>query len=256
MLAQTIISLTVIVVLTVAMAFLLAKIVKQMNTESKEYFEKKIVVYDELINEKEKQLSVIKSELADDKLAKSQRSAGSGNDKGLSGLVIMNEDLPKYKIEGSLKIAKKIDDKFKLDKAQAIKKFISERVEEGGDHTQRASLEEAYDKLCGDDGYSSITKSLDDGWEFANSVMDGNARDIMKPYMIGSPRADINEILGYIKLELDKKSPEITVETGDKDDDFGYISDTIKTIYNPEIYTGFRIFYHDRMYDYSLRGIS
>lgn len=248
MLTQIIVSLTVIITLTLVMSFLLTRVVKQVNKQSKEYFEKKIVVYDDLIDEKQKHLDAIKEEIENTKDVAVSKKVAEGDN---GGLVVVNEKLPDYKVEGIFEIAKSIDEKFKIDKTSAVKDFVTSKVR--GTNTDSLLLSDLYEKIC-QNKYNYIAKSHDDGWEEIIKLMDGRTKKIMRPYIMGSPKADINEILSYIKLEIDKASPEVVVETGDKNDNFGAIYDKIRTVYNPSINMGIRIFYQDRMYDYSLRG--
>lgn len=254
MLLETTISLAVVITLTLVMSFLLARVVKQVNRDSKEFFEKKIVVYDDLIDEKQKHLDAIKTEIENIKVESKGKET---EEKGvLSGgnMIVVNEKLPDYKIEGFFEQAKRIDEEFKLNKDEAVKNFVKDKMRVGANSGAIAELKTLYDRLANEQSYEQIISSDSDGWDYIDKMMNGQVKSVMEPYMIGSPKADINEILGYMKLELDKASPEIVVETGDKADNFGYINGRIKTVYNPDIYMGIRIFYQDRMYDYSLRG--
>ena len=253
MLTQTIISLVVIATLTLIMSFLLIKIVNKMNKRSKEYFEKKIVVYDELIDERQKHLDSLEQKI-DDKATVESGIVDDEKEHG-SGLIVANEKIPEYKIEDFFEQAKVVDDKFKFDKEGAIKKFINERIDRSDKNRVYEKLKIVYDRLCNTDRYELMVKNFGTGWDYVNDLMDEELRKIMRPYVVGSPRANMNEVLGYIKLEMDKADLGIVVETGNKEDNFSHISDKIKTVYNPDIYRGIRIFYQDRMYDYSLGGV-
>ena len=254
MLLETTISLAVVITLTLVMSFLLARVVKQVNRDSKDFFEKKIVVYDDLIDEKQKHLDAIKSEIENIKVEPKEGSPEEKNALSGNHMIVVNEKLPDYKIDDFFEQAKKIDEEFKLNKDEAVKSFVKDRIKFNGNSIAINDLKILYDKLSNERSYDYIVSSDSDDWSYVEKMMTSGVKDIMEPYMAGSPNADINEILGYMKLELDKVSPEIIVETGDKNDNFGYINGQIKTVYNPNIYMGIRIFYQDRMYEYSLRG--
>lgn len=249
MLLQTIISLTVIIVLTVVMSFMLVKVIKQVNRQSKEYFEKKIVVYDDVIDEKQKRLEAIDHQL------NSQKGASQVKDRVESpkerNVIVLNEKLPDYKIEGLLRQAKLIEDRFQLDKESAVRSFVEKHNVETS-HNQ--SLDSLYHQLAGKDSYRYHTSNKIKGWDDILPLLDISAKKLLRPYVVGNPSANLGDILSYIRLELDKSNPQIIIETGDKNDNFSHIYRNIQTIYNPDIYLGIRIFYQDRMYDYSLRG--
>ena len=256
MLAQTIISLTVITGLTLAMSFLLAKVVRKMNKRADEYFEKKITVYDDLIDEKQKYLDAIEKRIEDKESRQTLADATEHKEKDSNGnnLLVVNEKMPEYKIEDFFEQAKTIDEKFKFNKEAAIRDFINGRTSHENETRMYGELEELYNKLCEVDRYELIVKNLNTGWDYVSGLMSEELKGFLKSYMVGSPNADINEIVSYVKLEMDKVGTNIVVETGDKDDNFDYINNRVKTVYNPDIYMGIRIFYQDKMYDYSLGG--
>lgn len=255
MLLQTIISLVVVITLTLVMSFLLVKLVKRINVQSKDYFEKKMVVYNDLIDEKQEHLDKIETEIKDAIDSMPSEPEAKEINNAPEGVVVINENLPKYKIEGFFEQAKRIDDKFKFNKEQAVKDFVDKKVYKENKDELLKSLLELKAKLKDENRYKYITRSQGNDWQYVASITDEKVMKFLKPYIVGNPKADINEILSYVELEIDKASPEIVVETGEKDDNFGHIYDKIKTVYNPEIYMGIRIFYQDRMYEYSLRGV-
>ena len=83
-----IISFAVIILMVVAMSFVLKNAVKNINEKSKSYFVDKLKEYDYLIDEKEKQLSSLESEIE-------KRKNGLKEDKGLS-------NKPSYDFDSSI----------------------------------------------------------------------------------------------------------------------------------------------------------
>ena len=68
----------------------------------------------------------------------------------------------------------------------------------------------------------------------------------------------IYNFLNYLDYQLQSQSPFIYVLVGNKQENYDYLSDKVKTIYDEKIYKGIKIKYRNKIYDYSIsegRGI-
>ena len=121
-----IISFTVIILLVVLMSLILKNAVKEVDKKSKSYFVDKLQEYDYLIDEKEKKLSELESEL----------------EKRKNGLKDTNSDInnPNYDFDSSIidmltetsyldknifELNKKIEEKFIINYEDLLKDFLS-----------------------------------------------------------------------------------------------------------------------------------
>ena len=71
-------------------------------------------------------------------------------------------------------------------------------------------------------------------------------------YMLTNEKINITKFLEYLEIEILKNDPTIYIEVGNKNVNYDYLNNKIKTIYNKKIYKGIKIYYRNRLYDYSL----
>ncbi len=121
-----IISFVVIILLVVVMSLILKNAVKQVDDKSKSYFVDKLKEYDYLIDEKEKKLSELESELEKRKngLKENSLSDTSPNyDFDTSIIDLLTET--NYLDKNIFEINKKIEQKFIINYEDLIKDFLS-----------------------------------------------------------------------------------------------------------------------------------
>lgn len=222
------------------MFLILKKLVKKVNDDSKLYFTLKLQEYDELIKEREEKLKSTKVEVESNKQENVEESSKSS-------VVVLNQELPKYQIEDLFKISKKIDNKFKIDSEKIINSFIQNHpISEFTDTILK--LQEYLKKI---DKYKLVI-----GDEFYKNKVIGDLKDIDKgiveEYFDENNKSDIFELINYLNIKIKQNDTTIYVEVGERNINYNYLSNRIKTIYNPQISKGIIIIYQNQKFDYSL----
>lgn len=237
-----IVSLIVLFVLVIFMFLLLRRLVKKVNEESKLYFTLKLQEYDELIKEKEEKL----------KNTRIEKNAISQDEKEstlTSNVVVLNQELPKYQIGNLFKIAKQIDNKFSINEEKIITNFInSHPVSSNYNYNQNQKLEQYLKQI---DKYQLVIKNKQYMNDVINDLMRIN-KNLVDDYLNKSQNKDIFALINYLNTNLKKHDTNVYIEVGEKNINYNYLSDRIKTIYNPQISKGIVIIYQNRKYDYSL----
>lgn len=222
------------------MFLILKKLVKKVNDDSKLYFTLKLQEYDELIKEREEKLKSTKVEVESNKQENVEESSKSS-------VVVLNQELPKYQIEDLFKISKKIDNKFKIDSEKIINSFIQNHpISEFTDTILK--LQEYLKKI---DKYKLVI-----GDEVYKNKVIGDLKDIDKgiveEYFDENNKSDIFELINYLNIKIKQNDTTIYVEVGERNINYNYLSNRIKTIYNPQISKGIIIIYQNQKFDYSL----
>ena len=121
-----IISFVVIILLVVAMSLILKNTVKEVDNKSKSYFVDKLKEYDYLIDEKEKKLSELESELEKRKNGlKDNIEAGSKPSYDFDSSIIDLLTETSYLDKNIFEINKRIEEKFIVNYEDLIKDFLS-----------------------------------------------------------------------------------------------------------------------------------
>lgn len=235
-----IVSLIILFFLVILMFLILKKLVKKVNDDSKLYFTLKLQEYDELIKEREEKLKSTKVEVESNKQENVEESSKSS-------VVVLNQELPKYQIEDLFKISKKIDNKFKIDSEKIINSFIQNHpISEFTDTILK--LQEYLKKI---DKYKLVI-----GDEVYKNKVIGDLKDIDKgiveEYFDENNKSDIFELINYLNIKIKQNDTTIYVEVGERNINYNYLSNRIKTIYNPQISKGIIIIYQNQKFDYSL----
>ena len=235
-----IVSLIILFFLVILMFLILKKLVKKVNDDSKLYFTLKLQEYDELIKEREEKLKSTKVEVDSNKQENVEESSKSS-------VVVLNQELPKYQIEDLFKISKKIDNKFKIDSEKIINSFIQNHpISEFTDTILK--LQEYLKKI---DKYKLVI-----GDEVYKNKVIGDLKDIDKgiveEYFDENNKSDIFELINYLNIKIKQNDTTIYVEVGERNINYNYLSNRIKTIYNPQISKGIIIIYQNQKFDYSL----
>lgn len=222
------------------MFLILKKLVKKVNDDSKLYFTLKLQEYDELIKEREEKLKSTKVEVESNKQENVEESSKSS-------VVVLNQELPKYQIEDLFKISKKIDNKFKIDSEKIINSFIQNHPISEFTGTI-LKLQEYLKKI---DKYKLVM-----GDEVYKNKVIGDLKDIDKgiveEYFDENNKSDIFELINYLNIKIKQNDTTIYVEVGERNINYNYLSNRIKTIYNPQISKGIIIIYQNQKFDYSL----
>ena len=163
--------------------------------------------------------------------------------------MVLNQELPKYQIGNLFKIAKQIDNKFSINEEKIITNFInSHPVSSNYNYNQNKKLEQYLKQI---DKYQLVIKNKQYMNDVINDLMRIN-KNLVDDYLNKSQNKDIFALINYLNTNLKKHDTNVYIEVGEKNINYNYLSDRIKTIYNPQISKGIVIIYQNRKYDYSL----
>lgn len=234
----------ILTILTLLMFLLLKKIVHDVNNQTKEYFTLKLQDYDDLIDEREKALE----ELKQDNIYMQVEEKNKEN-KIVKDATYYNDKIINYQVDNILQQAKFIESKFCINDEEIIKEFINNNdIQESDLYKELISLK---NKIYDLGIFNIIIKNNFDIKKVLNECSI-KCQKLFAYYMLTNEKINITKFLEYLEIEILKNDPTIYIEVGNKNINYDYLNNQIKTIYNKKIYKGIKIYYRNRLYDYSL----
>lgn len=243
-----IISFAVIILLVVAMSLILKNAVKTIDDKSKSYFVDKLKEYDYLIDEKEKKLSELESELK-------KRENGLKEN-------ILSETTPNYDFDSSIidlltetsyfdknifAINKKIEEKFIINYEDLIKDFLS-NIEDNNRYEFCLNLR---NKFTPSEIYKIEILLPDERNEYLKEILSEEEYKIYEMFLT-SNKFNMEDFIDYLNRLIELNDPTITVLVPSKNINFDYIDSKIKTVVSENIYKGIKVLYRNKIYDFSL----
>lgn len=241
-----IISITLIAILF----FALRSTVKRIDYNTKKYFIDKLQDYDYLIEEKKKILEELDLKIKNNKEVLSKEREESTKDQNVEK--IKNETrmkIPKYSDEDLFKKYKYIKNKFSFSKEKLIKKFLREL--KPTTTIDYDILKKIRKKISNDRVYEIIKLRMKDQINYIFNLLTEEEINYVKKYL-DFKNFKINIFLTKIDTLIDKNDPIIYIYTGERFENFNYISPNICTKYDETINEGIKIGYKGILYDYSL----
>lgn len=244
-----IIACVVIALLVFVMFLILKKTVKTVNSQTKTYFVDKLQAYDSLIDEKEQKLNEIDELLKNKKLGlndEKKKDKGKNYDFDYNLIELLSST--EYQNKELLRITRLIDEKFSFDHEKIIKEFLK-CVNNVSKYDFCVSLKEKFT--------SDVIFKV-------KTLLDYEVDDFMKEFLTDKEYQvyllfrDLNEkfvvedFVDYLDRLVDLNNPIITVYVSNKKENYDYLSKNIKTLVSDDIYSGIKIVYKDKVYDFSL----
>lgn len=239
----------VIAILVFIMFIILKKTVSAINSQTKTYFVDKLQAYDSLIDEKEKRLDEINELLKNKKLGlndddKTLKKDGYDFDYNIIDLFNNAE----YQNKELLKITRLIEEKFDFNHEKLIKNFLM-CIKNVDKYEFCLKLREKFT--------SQIIYEVKTLLEFE---LDDYMKDFLtdKEYSIYTLFKDLNgkflieDFTDYLDRLVDLNNPMVTIYVSNKKENYDYLSKYIKTVVADDIYSGIKIVYKDKIYDFSL----
>ncbi len=238
---ETILVIIVILfIISLLMFIFLKKMVKEINEQLKKNYVLKLQDYDDLILERQKKIQ---------KLEDSKKKEIENDEK-----ITDNEKvicvIPKeitYQDDNLIEKLKEINENFKINPEKVIENFLRENLEKENislynDLVNLKKKLEEYGiyKLMINNNY--LKKTIDNSSNECKKVINGFYNE----------NISINDFMVFLNKEIDKINPIIYIEVGNKEENYDYLSNQIKTIYNNNIYRGIKIYYHSKLYNYCL----
>ena len=94
-----------------------------------------------------------------------------------------------------------------------------------------------------------LDQELDD---YMKILLDSNEYNIYLLFKDLNGKFVIEDFVDYLDRLVDLNNPTITIYVSNKKENYDYLSKHIKTIVSDDIYSGIKIVYKDKVYDFSL----
>ena len=243
-----IISFTVIILLVVAMSLVLRNAVKQVDDKSKSYFVDKLKEYDYLIDEKEKKLSELESELEKRKQGLKDNTDNNGKpnyDFDNSIIDLLTET--SYLDKNIFAINKKIEEKFIINYEDLIKDFLS-NIKDDNKYDFCLKLRKKFTPL---EIYKIEIMLPMERDEYLKKFLTKEEYMVYEIFL-ASNRFNMEDFIDYLNRLIELNDPTITVLVPSKNVNYDYIDKRVKTKVSENIYKGIKILYRNKIYDFSL----
>lgn len=239
----------VIAILVFIMFLILKKTVEAVNSQTKTYFVDKLQVYDSLINEKEQKLNEI------DELLKNKELGLKDNDNILKKdgyefdyNIIELFNSAEYQDKDILRINKLIEEKFDFNHENLIKDFLS-CIKNVDKYEFCSNLK---NKFTNDIIYQMKTYLDDELDEYMKNFLTEREFDIYQLYKDLNEKFVVEDFIDYLDRLVELNNPNIIIYVSSPKENYDHLSKYIKTIVSEDIYSGIKIVYKDKIYDFSL----
>ena len=243
-----IISFVVILLLVVAMSLILKNTVKEVDKKSKSYFVDKLKEYDYLIDEKEKRLSELESELEKRKNGLKDNDVEASKpsyDFDTSIIDLLTET--SYLDKNILEINKKIEEKFIINYEDLIKDFLANI----DDENRYDFCMKLRNKFTPDEIYNIEIMLQEDREDYFNDFLT-KEEHLVYEIFTSSNSFNMEDFIDYLNRLIELNDPTVTVLVPNRNINFDYIDNKIRTKVSDNIYKGIKILYRNKVYDFSL----
>ena len=243
-----IISFAVIILLVVLMSLILKNAVKEVDKKSKSYFVDKLQEYDYLIDEKEKKLSELESELEKRKngLKENSLSDTSPNyDFDTSIIDLLTET--NYLDKNIFEINKKIEQRFIINYEDLIKDFLS-NIKDENKYDFCVKLRNGFTP---NEIYNIELMLPEERNKYLKQELTKEEYKVYEIYL-SSNRFNMEDFIDYLNRLIELNDPTVTILVSSNKENYDYIDKKIKTKVSNSIYKGIKILYRNKVYDFSL----
>lgn len=230
------------------MSLVLKNAVKTIDDKSKSYFVDKLKEYDYLIDEKEKRLSELESELEKRKNGLKDNIVESSKpnyDFDSSIIDLLTET--SYLDKNIFAINKKIEEKFIINYEDLIKDFLS-NIKDDNKYDFCLNLRE---KFTPDEIYKIEIMLPDDREEYLKEFLSKEEYKVYEIF-VASNKFNMEDFIDYLNRLIELNNPTVTILVPSKNINFDYIDKKINTKVSENIYRGIKILYRNKVYDFSL----
>lgn len=253
---EIVLAIIVVVVLLVILVCLFSLTIKKVDILVKKVFVDKLQEYDFLIEDREKRVEELNSNIETKKNEekelvekiknlKDSQEEFSSND----GDVVMPISAD-FEDGNLLEGYKKIKDGFDFDYEKVIKKFVKDVL--GEDTTgEYEELQKIRSYFSHKNVYKISTYSGQEQKTIINELLSDDEKDKLKD-LLSVSRFSVIKFVNKLDDLIKFNDPMIYVYVSDKNINFDNLYKNIKTIYDEKIVEGFRIEYKGKVYDYSL----
>ena len=230
------------------MSLILKNAVKQVDEKSKSYFVDKLKEYDYLIDEKEKKLSELESELLKRKNGLNDNSlseSGPKYDFDTSIIDLLTET--NYLDKNIFELNKKIEQKFIINYEDLIKDFLSNIK---GDNRYDFCVK-LRNKFTPDEIYNIELMLPEERNAYLKKTLSEEEYKVYEIYL-ASNKFNMEDFIDYLNRLIELNDPIVVVLVPNDKVNYDYIDKNIKTKVSDGIYKGIKILYRNKVYDFSL----
>ena len=241
---------SVLAVLVYLMFKVLKDVVNRIGNQSKSYYVDKLQEYDELINDKEKQLNTLNQEIKNKKVEAEkikQDMLNSPIDFDINIIDVLSRT--KYKDKSIFEIEHLIDEEFDYDKEKIIKEFIKKADDKNYDFCKKLERKFTPKKI-----YELKTLSRDMQEVKLKKMLNDDEYKILELYRNTHKKFSLDGFINYLNELVKLNDPTIVVYVGNKNESYEHLNKNIKTKVDKNIYRGIKIGYRGKIYDFSLNG--
>ena len=231
------------------MFLILKKTVNVVNTQTKTYFVDKLQAYDSLIDEKEQRLKEINELLKDRKKGLNSEEnvfKKDGYDFDYNIIDLFNS--AEYQNKDILRINKLIEEKFDFYHEKLIKEFLL-CVKNVNKYEFCINLKNKFTSEIIYKVKTILDIDLDD---FMKEFLTKDEYSIYQLFKDLNGTFLVEDFIDYLDRLVELNNPNITVYVSNKKENYDYLSKYIKTVVSDDIYSGIKIVYRDKVYDFSL----
>lgn len=239
----------VIAILVFIMFLILKKTVEAVNSQTKTYFVDKLQAYDSLINEKEQKLNEI------DELLKNKKEGLKDNENILKKdgyefdyNIIELFNSAEYQDKDILRINKLIEEKFDFNHENLIKDFLS-CIKNVDKYEFCLNLKNKFTNEIIYQMKTYLDYELD---EYMKDLLSEKEYDIYSLYKDLNEKFIVEDFIDYLDRLVELNNPNITIYVSNNKENYDHLSKYIKTVVSDDIYSGIKIVYKDKIYDFSL----
>lgn len=231
------------------MFLILKRTVRIVNDQTKSYFVNKLQNYDNLIEEKENKLNEIDDAIKNRELGlKENTKEEKDRDYIFDAGVIDILNNTEYQNKNIFELNKKIDNTFVINYENLINDFLSFTK----DDKNYEFCKSLRDKFDSNTIYRLKTIQKDELEDEYKRILNKKEYKVYESFKIITTDNSIENFVDYLNELVELNSPYVIIQVGNKNENYDYLSEYIKTIYNDKIYRGIKIVYRNKIYDFSL----
>jgi len=239
----------IIALLVFIMFIILKKTVSVVNSQTKTYFVDKLQAYDSLIDEKEKRLNEIDELLKNKELGLIDEEVilkKDGYDFDYNIIDLFNN--AEYQNKELLRITKLIGEKFDFNHEKLIRNFLM-CINNVDKYEFCLNLKNKFTSGIVYKIKTLLDMEIDD---FMEEFLNENEYTIYLLFKDLNGTFTIEDFVDYLDRLVDLNDPTITIYVSNKKENYDYLSKYVKTVVADDIYSGIKIVYKDKIYDFSL----
>jgi len=227
----------------------LKKTVGIVNSQTKSYFVNKLQGYDDLIEDKENKLELLDKEIKNkEKGIKEEKQENVSSVYAFDTNVIDLLNDAKYQNQNIFELNKKIDENFVVNYEELIKDFLM-LCDGSKDYDFCLNLRKKFDSST---IYKLKSMTSYEYEAYLKDILTNKEYKVYDAFRVMNTENNIDNFVDYLDQLVDLNNPQITILVGNKNENYDYLNENIKTLVSDKIYRGIKIIYRSKIYDFSL----